>query len=103
MYAGQIVEIGTSEQVLLEPRHPYTRALLDSRATAAKRGLAIPMIAGVPPNPASVPSGCAFHPRCRIVEERCRTSEPEFGSAGERRYVRCWMSGDADPDLTRAR
>ena len=77
MYAGTIVETGSAEQVLLTPKHPYTRALLESRATVARRGLAIPMIPGAPPNPGDFPSGCAFHPRCRFAEETAGF-EPKF-------------------------
>jgi peptide/nickel transport system ATP-binding protein len=90
MYAGTIVETGTAEQVLLEPQHPYTRALLASRATAASRGSDIPTIAGGPPNPADLPSGCAFHPRCRHMAAVCTTSPPAARSVGDHRIIRCW-------------
>ena len=95
MYAGTIVETGTAEQVLLAPQHPYTRALMGSRATAATRGSEIPMIPGGPPNPADLPSGCPFQPRCRFVEDVCRASEPESRSVGERWNIRCWMPSPA--------
>jgi peptide/nickel transport system ATP-binding protein len=95
MYAGMVVEMGSAEQVLLAARHPYTRALLESRATAARRGQTIPMISGAPPNPADLPIGCAFHPRCRLAEDICRTSDPEFQDAGGHRRVRCWMAAAA--------
>lgn len=94
MYAGSIVEIGTAEQVLLTPQHPYTRALLDSRATAASRGSDIPMIPGGPPNPADLPPGCSFNPRCRYSAEICRDSSPEPRNVGEAWTIRCWK-----PDL----
>lgn len=96
MYAGTIVEMGAVQQVLLTPKHPYTRALLESRATAARRGQPIPMISGAPPNPADLPDGCPFHPRCRLVDNFCRTSPPELKNIDEHQGVRCWMaSADA--------
>jgi peptide/nickel transport system ATP-binding protein len=102
MYAGTIVETGSAEQVLLAPKHPYTRALLESRATAAKRGQAIPTITGAPPNPADFPIGCAFHPRCRFVVEECRTSDPEPRAIDAGRHVRCWMPAAAAAETSRA-
>jgi peptide/nickel transport system ATP-binding protein len=69
MYLGRVVEAGPAEQVLLSPRHPYTRALLDAIPGAeGSRGLP-----GEPPNPASIPSGCRFHPRCPRREFICET------------------------------
>ncbi|MCC6777345.1 MAG: ABC transporter ATP-binding protein [Hyphomicrobiales bacterium] len=95
MYAGMIVEMGPAEQVLLAPQHPYTHAILASRATAARRGQAIPMISGAPPDPADLPRGCAFHPRCRLAEDICRASDPESRNTDQHRRVRCWMTARA--------
>jgi peptide/nickel transport system ATP-binding protein len=63
MYLGRIVEQGRVEDVLLHPRHPYTRALL-AVAPDAERTTAPPLIAGEPPDPTAIPAGCRFHPRC---------------------------------------
>jgi oligopeptide/dipeptide ABC transporter ATP-binding protein len=63
MYLGRIVEQGKVEEVLLSPRHPYTRALL-AVSPDADRETAPPLIAGEPPDPTAIPSGCRFHPRC---------------------------------------
>lgn len=95
MYAGMIVEMGSAEEVLLTPKHPYTRALLESRATAARRGQPIAVIPGAPPNPGDFPNGCGFHPRCRFAEDICKTSEPKFQGIDRHRRVRCWMAGTA--------
>jgi oligopeptide/dipeptide ABC transporter ATP-binding protein len=75
MYLGRIVEQGSAEQVLGAPRHPYTQALLASvpRLTA---GAVPPATPSEPPNPATLPSGCTFHPRCRRAEPSCRTGSP---------------------------
>ena len=75
MYLGRIVEQGSAEQVLGAPRHPYTQALLASvpRLTA---GAVPPATPSEPPNPAALPSGCTFHPRCRRAELSCHTGTP---------------------------
>ena len=65
MYLGRIVEIGPTEEVLLRPLHPYTRALLDVVPEAG--GLDRPILTGEPPDPTRVPPGCRFHPRCPVV------------------------------------
>ncbi len=75
MYLGRIVEQGSAEQVLGAPRHPYTQALLASvpRLHAGTVPTATP---SEPPNPANLPQGCPFHPRCRLAEPACRTGSP---------------------------
>jgi oligopeptide/dipeptide ABC transporter ATP-binding protein len=65
MYLGRIVEIGPAEEVLLRPRHPYTKALLDVVPEAG--GIDRPILLGEPPDPTRVPPGCRFHPRCPVV------------------------------------
>jgi oligopeptide/dipeptide ABC transporter ATP-binding protein len=65
MYLGRIVEIGPTEEVLLRPRHPYTKALLDVVPEAG--GIDRPILKGEPPDPTRVPTGCRFHPRCPVV------------------------------------
>jgi oligopeptide/dipeptide ABC transporter ATP-binding protein len=65
MYLGRIVEIGPTEEVLLRPLHPYTKALLDVVPEAG--GLDRPILTGEPPDPTRIPPGCRFHPRCPVV------------------------------------
>ncbi|BCJ27440.1 ABC transporter ATP-binding protein [Actinocatenispora sera] len=75
MYAGRVVETGPTREVYEHCRHPYTEGLLASVPDDADTDRLVP-IPGQPPNPASLPGGCAFHPRCRYVIERCRTELP---------------------------
>ena len=63
MYLGRIVEIGPVSEVLLRPRHPYTQALMSVLPDAGRDGPAT-ILAGEPPDPTAIPSGCRFHPRC---------------------------------------
>jgi len=77
MYAGEIVEIGPTERIFTEPRHPYTRALLGSILTPDPLlGLPDVELGVVPLDPTSLPLGCAFHARCPMAKEVCRESAP---------------------------
>ena len=77
MYAGEIVEIGPTEQIFSEPRHPYTQALLGSILTPdPSLGLPDVGLGVVPLDPTALPAGCAFHDRCPMARETCRESAP---------------------------
>ncbi len=82
MYAGRIVELGTVEEVLLHPQHPYTQGLLNSIPALHKRGRELDVIKGVVPNPFRMPPGCKFEPRCPYRWDRCRECEPDLFSVG---------------------
>jgi peptide/nickel transport system ATP-binding protein len=77
MYLGRIVERGETDTLFRKPEHPYTRALLDSVLTP-EPGLGVPDVGlgDILPDPANIPPGCRFHPRCPIAEARCRTETP---------------------------
>jgi len=82
MYGGRIVELGSVNQVLKSPQHPYTRALLASMPRLDAPDTArLQAISGQPPNPRRLPSGCAFHPRCDIATEICSTQRPELANS----------------------
>lgn len=76
MYAGQIVETGPTSAIFSNPRHPYTRALIDSSPTLHGESERMVDIPGSPPSPGSWPSGCRFHPRCSIAKESCQSTIP---------------------------
>jgi peptide/nickel transport system ATP-binding protein len=91
MYAGKIVEEGPAREVFTDARHPYAEALSwafpiigDARTRMSPRGLP-----GDPPDPAAVPSGCSFHPRCAVVRPECPTTEMKLWPAGEGRVAAC--------------
>jgi oligopeptide transport system ATP-binding protein len=87
-YAGRVVESGARTDVLQRPRHPYTRALLDALPhpeSAKERKLVA--IAGAPPSPGRIPSGCAFHPRCAYAIDSCRTDVPVLAGTNGRRLA----------------
>ncbi|TYB86673.1 ABC transporter ATP-binding protein [Oceaniovalibus sp. ACAM 378] len=76
MYAGRIVERGTAEQVIGQPRHPYTKGLLDSIPARHEPGTPLPQIPGSTPQLSRLPSGCPFRPRCPRATEVCATEPP---------------------------
>lgn len=76
MYAGRIVETGTTRDVYDNPAHPYTQGLLNSIPSNVSRGERLTPIVGSPPNLLALPPGCSFNPRCPFATELCRTTEP---------------------------
>jgi oligopeptide/dipeptide ABC transporter ATP-binding protein len=91
MYLGKIAELATSVDLYSNPRHPYTQALL-SAIPEIKPGLRKKRIVlkGDTPSPANPPSGCRFHPRCRLADgDRCRTEEPKLTEFAPNHWVAC--------------
>jgi oligopeptide/dipeptide ABC transporter ATP-binding protein len=78
MYAGQVVEQGTVDEVLLEPRAPYTMGLLESIPTVEKRGGRLSVIRGTVPSPFNLPPACRFEPRCPYRWDLCRQVAPDL-------------------------
>jgi oligopeptide/dipeptide ABC transporter ATP-binding protein len=99
MYAGQIVETGPAAEVLQSPRHPYTRALIQSVPRLGATADRLTAIPGGVPVPGSFPSGCRFHPRCLMAQPVCSSQPPELASAGSGRAVRCpfWQTVYVQP------
>lgn len=76
MYAGRLVELADKRTLFNEPRHPYTRMLLDAIPDLSQTHRRRTPISGEVPNPLSPPTGCPFHPRCPLANERCRKEMP---------------------------
>ena len=91
MYSGRIVEQGTVFDVLSQPRHPYTRGLLDSVPSMSPRGARLAQIPGMAPSPLAVPAGCAFHDRCGYATDVCMTmpAMTPIGAAASLQTARC--------------
>jgi len=102
MYAGRVVESGRVRDVLGSPAHPYTLALLDSVPDVRGNGSKLRPIVGSPPDMANVPSGCAFHPRCRLATEECRLTPPPAVSIAPGRVAECHHAESVFQDARRA-
>lgn len=94
MYAGRLVEIGPIRALFHDPRHPYTRMLIASLPSFARRR-EFHGIPGVAPSLVSPPGGCAFHPRCPRAEARCATEAPAEQTLADRRRVRCHFARES--------
>ena len=94
MYLGKIVEMGPADSVILDPRHPYTRALVEAVPKGEveyRRRLKEVPIRGEVPSPIDLPSGCIFHPRCVEAFEPCDKEEPELVEVEKGRFVACHL------------
>ena len=90
MYVGKLVETATTNELFLNPMHPYTEALLSAVPKPDPRMRTEPIVLeGDVADPANPPSGCYFHPRCRYQIERCTTEEPELREMGPDHFVSC--------------
>lgn len=90
MYAGKIAEVGPSEEIFNDPKHPYTQGLLRSIPRLRSKEK-ITWIPGVPPDLRRPPIGCRFNSRCPYVMDVCRREEPPMIRLGEDHYVSCWL------------
>jgi peptide/nickel transport system ATP-binding protein len=90
MYAGRIVEEGPTREIMRNPRHPYTLALMQSRADGAmSKGKRLASISGSPPDLAALPPGCAFAERCVYAQEACMDTRPEAVALSPTHRARC--------------
>ncbi len=101
MYAGKVVEAGTTEEIYHEPKHPYTIGLLKSMPVLNQKKERLAVIEGVVPNPTEFPSGCKFHPRCPLNDGKlCINEEPELTSSDNDAHpARCHYVDKAVSDL----
>jgi oligopeptide/dipeptide ABC transporter ATP-binding protein len=93
MYAGRMVEAGDVRTIFNAPAHPYTRALLEAIPRLGQGFDRLTAIEGMPPDPANLPAGCAFQPRCPVAVERCGNEEPPAFVVRDAHYARCWLAG----------
>jgi len=108
MYAGRAAEKASKRDIFYESHHPYTKGLLESIPRSSAAGDRLVPITGQPPSLIHLPKGCAFHPRCAYVMDRCLTDQPDLhpvGDIGEHRSA-CWLpatalGADHDAEQTR--
>jgi oligopeptide/dipeptide ABC transporter ATP-binding protein len=92
MYAGRLVEFGPVRKIYDAPKHPYTRALLQSIPRFSDTRQRLTAIGGQPPDLSALPLGCSFHPRCPDAIDRCRAEAPGETSLEPGHTSRCWLS-----------
>ncbi len=104
MYLGSIVEIGNADDVFSKPAHPYTQALISAvplpdlnKAGSRKRII----LTGDVPSPVNPPSGCRFHPRCPIAQERCKSERPILAVHNLKQQVACHFPGELSTTAVR--
>ena len=98
MYAGQIVEFGTLRDVFKGTAHPYTKGLFDSIPSLTGNERRLKPIIGLTPDPADLPSGCPFHPRCPMAQDRCREAAPVAAAVSPGHICRCHLAGSEVTD-----
>ncbi len=89
MYAGTVVETGSVAEVFANPKHPYTKGLLNSVPADAERGAVLKSIGGAPPELHSIPAGCVYQARCPLARELCSTERPTLQAVGVGRKSAC--------------
>lgn len=99
MYLGQLMETGTTRSVIHQPRHPYTRGLLNAIPKLDALDSPLVAVSGDIPSPLERPAGCVFHTRCsEVIEGRCATVEPEIKLVGQDHDVACFAVELADEE-----
>jgi peptide/nickel transport system ATP-binding protein len=93
MYLGRIVELGPTAEILSEPRHPYTRALISVIPVPnPRRRHKRTILQGEIPNPINIPPGCRFHPRCPLAAPECRQTDPQLRPVAPGHEVACLLA-----------
>ncbi len=90
MYGGQVMEIGDTVRIFENPLHPYTKALIESIPGREPGKRKLTEIRGSSPNALSPPSGCPFHPRCKLADDKCASDAPELSTYDGDRSAACW-------------
>ena len=96
MYAGEILEYGDLEDIFERTAHPYTKGLFDSIPTLDTKCDRLKPIKGLTPDPAHLPEGCKFHPRCPNCTQRCKTEQPQAVEISPGHVVKCHLFSEQD-------
>jgi oligopeptide/dipeptide ABC transporter ATP-binding protein len=90
MYAGKIVETASTRIIFKQPKHPYTKALMDSVPRLEEKVDRLYSIHGQPPSLMNLPPGCRFYPRCNVAMDICKEKQPEEKNIGNEHSISCW-------------
>src|SRR5512136_134287 len=104
VYAGETVEVGDRKVLFDDPRHPYTRALMQAQlhVVAGEGPTRLPTVPGIVPQAGEWEVGCRFAPRCPLAFDRCRAARPALSEPASGRQVRCFLVSDAEEPVERA-
>ena len=91
VYAGEIIEYGSKEEIYDHPSHPYTIGLFGAIPNLESDVRRLANIEGLPPDPSNLPTGCSFAPRCPYATEECRTKTPKSEQIAEKHYCSCYI------------
>jgi oligopeptide transport system ATP-binding protein len=94
IYGGKDVETAPVSDIINDPKHPYTRGLIDCLPDISRTADRLTSIPGTTPNPIDLPPGCSFHPRCPQAMEICRLEEPGKTVISDERTVNCHLYGE---------
>ena len=96
MYAGQIVEPGTLDDIYSDPQHPYTIGLFRSIPDLTSKQRRLEIIPGIMPDPSNLPKGCNFCTRCQYATERCKQEKPPVAQLSKSHAVLCWRNAEQE-------
>ncbi len=99
MYSFKFVEIGRAEDVFSNPKHPYTRALLNAIPNLDTPRSRMHPIEGSAPDPVNVPTGCSYHPRCPLADEQCEAAEPPLAETTDKHHAACYYWEEAMEEI----
>jgi peptide/nickel transport system ATP-binding protein len=103
VYAGKVVELADVETTFKEPTHPYTIGLINAVPTLKGAKEDLVSIPGSPPDLIDMPTGCKFHPRCPLADQRCKEQEPELEEINPGHQAACWHWKIAGETLSKFR
>ncbi len=99
VYAGEVVESGTTKDIYTDKKHPYTVGLFSSIPKLTGDVERLQVIPGMTPDPTNLPTGCKFHPRCTKCMEMCKTNEPPVYEVSPGHFVKCFLYKDGAMDI----